>query len=88
MDFDVSGILKDAEWYVRNRALIGRVLANPDVRALIDAFKELGDGGSAAVEPGAFHKELVRAGVNTEQLAKAIHPVGPPSEGPALGANI
>lgn len=87
---DLSAILKDAGWYFRNRELIGRVLGNPDTIALIDAFKELGGGSNAAVAPGVLHKELVRAGVDTEQLAKAIHPqdAGPPREGPGLGANI
>lgn len=80
MDFD---LVKDAGWYFRNRALIGRVLGNPDVRALIDAFKELGGGSNAVVKSGSLHKELVQAGVDTKQLARAIHP-----EGPGLGANI
>lgn len=80
MEFD---LVKDAGWYFRNRALIGRVLGNPDVRALIDACKELGGGSNAVVEPGSLHKELVRAGVNTKQLAQAIHP-----EGPGLGVSI
>lgn len=81
-----SDILKDAGWYFQHRDLIGRVLDNADVLALIDAVKELGNGSSA--EPGSLHEKLVSAGVDTKKLAEEIHPVGPQPEGPGLGANV
>lgn len=73
-------IFKDIGWYFRNRDLIGRVIGNSDVLALIDAAKEFGDR-TAPDSPEALHVAAVNAGVDTKQLAEAIHPVGPQPEG-------
>jgi hypothetical protein len=67
-------IFKDIGWYFRHRDLIGRVISNPDVLALIDAGKELGDDSAPAT--GSLHEELKKAGIDTKQLAEAIHPEG------------
>lgn len=77
---NIGDIFKDASWYFRNRDLIGRVIGNPDVLALIDAAKELGDG-SAPDSPQALHEAATNANVDTRALAEAIHPVGPESSG-------
>ena len=55
-------------------------LGNADVLALIDAAKEFGDR-TAPDSPEALHEAATNAGVDTRQLAEALHPPGPESSG-------
>lgn len=72
-------VFKDIGWYFQHRDLIGRVIGNADVLALIDAAKELGDASPS--ESGSLHETLTKAGVDTKRLAEEIHPPGPSPSG-------
>jgi hypothetical protein len=63
-----------------------RLLRSDDGRTLAAGIKELSDGD--VPPPPEINATLVKAGVDTKQLAEAIHPVGPSPEGPGIGANV
>jgi hypothetical protein len=64
---------------------IGAVKAarnNPDIMALIDAIPSIvRDFGGPPDSSTSLHETLKKAGIDTKQLAEAIHPPGPSSSG-------